>query len=353
MRILKPFGQIWNYNTIHPWLLLPKWLPLVQWKDRINRMRIISLFSGAGGLDQGLVLANNTIVWANDIDKDAVATYQKEHRIWHGVETLMILIFQRFLMRMWLWEDSTCQGFSVANMRRSDDGRNQLYKSFLRMVVEKPWEVFHSRECRGILNLGKGAVISAIVTDFEKAGYQRYCQSRWIWLISDARRARKLIILDRVRDLKRNEGLAIPPKTNSTSLDERYGMGFDKRKPLVIPGRIVQWHSNTFILYVQGVIREFTRDTDIPIWANLSYNPCQRNGKWSLSCNGETAFDDPKESASIQTFPKKILSLLGKMNSCYRRDLAMQFLSGCQNVGEELQIIGKQMKVCIFVQRCH
>ena len=40
-------------------------------------MRIISLFSGAGGLDLGLIQAGNDIVWANDIDKDAVATYRE------------------------------------------------------------------------------------------------------------------------------------------------------------------------------------------------------------------------------------------------------------------------------------
>ena len=40
-------------------------------------MKIISLFSGAGGLDLGLISAGNEIVWANDIDADAVATYKE------------------------------------------------------------------------------------------------------------------------------------------------------------------------------------------------------------------------------------------------------------------------------------
>jgi DNA (cytosine-5)-methyltransferase 1 len=38
-------------------------------------MKIVSLFSGAGGLDLGLIQAGSKIVWANDIDKDAFATY--------------------------------------------------------------------------------------------------------------------------------------------------------------------------------------------------------------------------------------------------------------------------------------
>ena len=39
-------------------------------------MNIVSLFSGAGGLDLGFIKAGHRIVWANDIDKDAVKTYQ-------------------------------------------------------------------------------------------------------------------------------------------------------------------------------------------------------------------------------------------------------------------------------------
>ena len=39
-------------------------------------MRIVSLFSGAGGLDLGLVKAGHEIIWANDIVKDCAETYK-------------------------------------------------------------------------------------------------------------------------------------------------------------------------------------------------------------------------------------------------------------------------------------
>lgn len=53
-------------------------------------MKIISLFSGAGGLDFGLIQAGNEVVWANDIDKDAVATYSENIGIHIVCETLKI-----------------------------------------------------------------------------------------------------------------------------------------------------------------------------------------------------------------------------------------------------------------------
>ena len=39
-------------------------------------MRVLSLFSGAGGLDLGFTMAGHEIVWANDCYSDAVETYR-------------------------------------------------------------------------------------------------------------------------------------------------------------------------------------------------------------------------------------------------------------------------------------
>ena len=40
-------------------------------------MRVVSLFSGAGGLDLGLISAGMEVVWANDIFADAIETYRQ------------------------------------------------------------------------------------------------------------------------------------------------------------------------------------------------------------------------------------------------------------------------------------
>ena len=42
-------------------------------------MRILSLFSGIGGLDAGFTDAGFNIVWANDFDKYAVETYRANY----------------------------------------------------------------------------------------------------------------------------------------------------------------------------------------------------------------------------------------------------------------------------------
>ena len=39
-------------------------------------MKTVLLFSGCGGMDLGFVWAGYKIIWANDIDHDACATYK-------------------------------------------------------------------------------------------------------------------------------------------------------------------------------------------------------------------------------------------------------------------------------------
>ena len=45
-------------------------------------MRVLSLFSGAGGLDLGLVQAGNELIWANDIDRRYRAFEQGTYGLW-------------------------------------------------------------------------------------------------------------------------------------------------------------------------------------------------------------------------------------------------------------------------------
>jgi DNA (cytosine-5)-methyltransferase 1 len=92
-------------------------------------MKIISLFSGAGGLDLGLIQSGNKIIWANDFDVNAVNTYRKnigDHIICGDIKDIDISIIPYADVVV---GGFPCQGFSLANLQRTiEDDRNQLYK---------------------------------------------------------------------------------------------------------------------------------------------------------------------------------------------------------------------------------
>jgi DNA (cytosine-5)-methyltransferase 1 len=135
-------------------------------------VRVISLFSGAGGMDLGFIQAGHEIVWANDIDSDCVQTYQQNldsHIVYSDIKEVDIanipdaeIVIGGF----------PCQGFSHANLKRStSDDRNSLYLEFLNVVKVKLPLYFVAENVRGLLSLAKGRVLEMILRDFSEAGY--------------------------------------------------------------------------------------------------------------------------------------------------------------------------------------
>ena len=135
---------------------------------KVKPMKVISLFSGAGGLDLGLIQAGNQVVWANDIDKDAVATYQQNignHIICDDICNIDITTLPKANAVV---GGFPCQGFSQANLKRTlSDERNQLYKFFYTVIRVKQPEFFIAENVKGILSIGQGEAIKQIISDFE------------------------------------------------------------------------------------------------------------------------------------------------------------------------------------------
>lgn len=138
-------------------------------------MKIVSLFSGAGGLDLGLVNAGHKIVWANDIFEDAVATYKRNIGDHVDSRDIKDIPSSEIPEADVVVGGFPCQGFSVANWGRSvKDKRNKLYREMVRVIRDKQPPFFIVENVKGITSLGKGKVLKEIINDFKKAGYQTY-----------------------------------------------------------------------------------------------------------------------------------------------------------------------------------
>ena len=140
----------------------------------MSKFKVVSLFSGAGGMDLGFENAGFDIVWANDFFKEAVESYKKNvsKNVVYGDITKIAsseipdgidLVIGGF----------PCQGFSVANNKRSmEDKRNFLYKEMLRVIKDKNPKFFVAENVKGLLSMEKGKVFEMIKKDFESLGYK-------------------------------------------------------------------------------------------------------------------------------------------------------------------------------------
>lgn len=135
-------------------------------------MNIVSLFSGAGGLDLGLVQAGHSVIWANDIYEDAVATYRRNIGCHIDSRDISKIPSEEIPNADVVVGGFPCQGFSVANWgRKVDDTRNQLYRQMVRVIRDKQPYFFIAENVKGLVSLGKGAVLKKIVSDFSGIGY--------------------------------------------------------------------------------------------------------------------------------------------------------------------------------------
>ncbi len=305
-------------------------------------MKIISLFSGAGGLDLGMVQAGNEIVWANDIDKDAVETYRKNIGPEIVCRDIKDVDFSEVPYAEVVIGGFPCQGFSVANMKRDvNDGRNQLYRFFLQMVKAKHPLFFIAENVRGILNIGGGEVISSIVRDFEEAGYLVTVNLVNMADYGVPQTRRRVIILGQRRDLGEKMRLVIPEKTNSNkpsdglspwvSIKEAIDNLPEPGEECGVPNHIASSYKLCF--------RNFTghrpTDPDKPSPTILA----RGNGKGGVVAiphyNGERRLT-VRESASVQTFPEDFV-FAGKLNSCYRQIGNAVPVKFAKMLGEELK----------------
>lgn len=142
-------------------------------KSDSGKYKVVSLFSGAGGMDLGFINAGFEIVWANDFFSEAIESYKKNigNHIIYGDITMISsdnipdnpdVIIGGF----------PCQGFSIANTKRSmEDKRNFLYKEMLRIIKDKNPKMFVAENVKGLLSMEKGKVFEMIQNDFRNLGY--------------------------------------------------------------------------------------------------------------------------------------------------------------------------------------
>ena len=311
-------------------------------------MKIISLFSGAGGLDLGLIQAGNTVIWANDIDKDAVATYKEnigDHIVCDDIKNIDISTLPDADVVV---GGFPCQGFSQANrLRTLEDDRNQLYRFFYNTIKIKQPKFFIAENVRGILSLGKGEAIKQIVSDFEAAGYITSVNLVNMADYGVPQTRQRVIIIGQRVDLGEKLRFKFPQPTHSKNSELPHWVSIraaidhfpDPDKDNDVLNHIYSAYKVEY--------RNFTghreTDPDKPSPTVLA----RGNGKGGVCAiphyNGKRRLTI-RESASVQTFPEDF-HFVGTMNSCYRQIGNAVPVLFARKLGDELVRLEKEENV--------
>ncbi|MDI6894836.1 MAG: DNA cytosine methyltransferase [Bacillota bacterium] len=142
--------------------------------DSVGRPTVLSMFSGCGGMDLGFVQAGFRIVWANDIDPDACATYRHNlgEIIEGDVRDLEIPTVPELDV---LTAGFPCQPFSNAGNRRGlQDSRGTLYEICLEYVCHLRPKIVLFENVRGFLTVQgrRGRLIEEICEALAEMSYE-------------------------------------------------------------------------------------------------------------------------------------------------------------------------------------
>lgn len=137
-------------------------------------MKVISLFSGCGGLDLGFERAGFEIPVANEYDSTIWSTFEANHP-----KTTLIKGDIRNIKESDFPDDidgiiggPPCQSWSEAGaLRGIEDARGQLFYDYIRILKEKQPKFFLAENVSGMLANRHSEAVENIVNMFRECGY--------------------------------------------------------------------------------------------------------------------------------------------------------------------------------------
>lgn len=180
--------------------------------------KVVSLFSGGGGLDLGFKAAGFKIIWAIDNNQNAVNTYKAnigEHIICEDINKIDVKDIPHADIVI---GGPPCQSFSLAGNRNADDDRGKLVWTYISIIKEIKPKAFLFENVTGLLSAknAKGEkVIDLLKTAFREIGYTITMQVVNAADYGVPQRRKRVIIVG----LKGGAKFLFPPATHNESGD--------------------------------------------------------------------------------------------------------------------------------------
>lgn len=148
-------------------------------KDRVNialhggdSMKLVSLFSGAGGLDLGFEQAGFNVIYANEFDKTIWETYELNHTAFLDKRDIRNIKSNEIPECDGIIGGPPCQSWSEAGaLRGINDDRGKLFYDYIRILKDKQPKFFLCENVVGMLSERHKKAVDNIKRMFINAGY--------------------------------------------------------------------------------------------------------------------------------------------------------------------------------------
>jgi DNA (cytosine-5)-methyltransferase 1 len=145
-------------------------------KDR-NKLKVIDLFAGCGGISHGFEQAGFEILAGIDNWQDALGTFKNNHPKSEILNLDLGRINPEIIAESVgnkvdvVIGGPPCQGFSISGKRNPNDPRNGLYKGFIEVVKYFKPRAFVLENVPNLASMDSGRIKDKIIGNFEELGY--------------------------------------------------------------------------------------------------------------------------------------------------------------------------------------
>ena len=312
---------------------------------------IIDLFCGCGGLSKGFEMAGFNTVLAIDFWKDAVETFNNNHKNKVAICDDVSKISNDFLDDFTKKNKITgivggppCQGYSTVGKRDINDDRNYLYLQYCRIVEKVKPEFFVLENVKGLLTLNNGKFKEDIVERFTKLGYivdykilnsadYGVPQNRNRVFFVGIKNKKFKFPKEKLKKVTTYEAIS-----DLTSYEDKYTTSAQTSYQKNMRGNNKQLKNNEFTVHTEKTIDVISKIpdggkiTDLPkeFWEIRKYNKAFQRLNSKLQSNtidtghrnyfhySENRIPTVRESARIQSFPDNFI-FYGSRTSQYKQ----------------------------------
>lgn len=312
---------------------------------------IIDLFCGCGGLSKGFEMAGFNTVLAIDFWKDAVETFNNNHKNKVAICDDVSKISNEFLDNLTQKNKITgivggppCQGYSTVGKRDINDDRNYLYLQYCRIVEKVKPEFFVLENVKGLLTLNNGKFKEDIVERFTKLGYivdYKILNSADYGVPQNRNRVFFVGIKNKKFKFPKEKSIKVTTYeaiSDLTSYEDKYTTSAQTSYQKNMRENNKQLKNNEFTVHTEKTIDVISKIpdggkiTDLPkeFWEIRKYNKAFQRMNSKLQSNtidtghrnyfhySENRIPTVRESARIQSFPDNFI-FYGSRTSQYKQ----------------------------------